>query len=212
MKKNDIYYLIACAILILASISIKGYSHEVRVPLPQAIDGIPGEFGEFIGINEHPSDRNYLDSSADQWILRIYNQRGSDKPIRVFVGYWESQNEQKRVTPPRYTAEGWEYYWIKTKPLSLGTDAIVSVKEFLNEKGQEKELVYYCYIVDGKIVLDEYQLRLLNVVNLLLYRKSNAALVRLSVSVTTDFPVENAEVLGEKFLKEFLPLLKKYLS
>lgn len=211
MKKSGSYYLIACVILIFASLSMKAYSHTVRVPLPEAFATFPKEFDEFIGKDDYPTDSNYHDPSADQWILRVYSEKGNDKPIQVFVGYWESQNERKRITPPRFTTKGWQYYWIETKLLEYGTNSVASVKEFLNEKGQEKELVYYCYIVNGKIISDEYQLRLLNVVNSLFFRKNNAALLRVSVPVTGEFPLENAEVYGENFMKDFLPLVRNYL-
>jgi EpsI family protein len=211
MKKTGIYYFIACLILILAIISVKAYRNTARVPLTLDPDTIPREFGEFTGKDGYPSDSNYHDPSADQWFLRIYSGNGNDKPIHVFFGYWENQNEQKRITPPRYTSQGWQYYWIKTKQLEYGKNIVASVKEFLSERGQEKELVYYCYIVNGKIISDEYRLRFLNTINALLYRKNNAALLRVSVPVTSGFPEESAEIYIEDFIKDFLPIVKEYL-
>ena len=211
MRKTGIYYFIACLILILASISVKAYRHTARVPLPLNPDTIPREFGEFTGKDDYRTDSNYHDPSADQWFLRIYSGNGNDKPIHVFFGYWENQNEQKRITPPRYTSQGWQYYWIKTKQLEYGKNIVASVKEFLSERGQEKELVYYCYIVNGKIISDEYRLRFLNTINALLYRKNNAALLRVSVPVTSGFPEESAEIYIEDFIKDFLPIVKEYL-
>jgi EpsI family protein len=211
MKKTGIYYFIACLILILASISVKAYRHTERVPLPLNPDTIPREFGEFIGKDGYPTDSNYHDPSADQWILRVYSGNGSDNPIHVFFGYWESQNEQKRITPPRYTSLGCKYFCKKTTRLGYGKNTVANVKEFLNEKGQEKELVQYCYIIDGIVFSNEYQLRFLNTVNALLHRKNNVALLRVSVPVTSEFPVESAEIYIEDFLKDFLPIVKGYL-
>jgi EpsI family protein len=211
MKKTGIFYFIACLILILASITVKAYSHTARVLLPLNLETIPKEFGEFIGKDDYPTDSNYHDPSADQRVLRVYSGKGNGQPIRVFFGYWEYQNEQKRITPPRYTTQGWQYYWIKTKGIEYGINTVASVKEFLSEKGQEKELVQYCYIIDGIVFSDEYRLRFLNTVNALLYRKNNAAVLRISVPVTSEFPVESAEIYVEDFMKGFLPIVKGYL-
>jgi EpsI family protein len=92
-----------------------------------------------------------------------------------------------------------------------GTNHRVEFKEYLNERGEEKELVYYCYIVDGKVIPDEYRFRFLKAVNSLLYRRNNAALLRVSVPITSDFPIEMAEPYIEDFLKDFLPIVKEYL-
>jgi EpsI family protein len=211
MKKTHIYYFIACLVLIFAIILTKTYHQTGRVPLTLDLETIPREFGEFTGGNTYAIGSNYRDLSADQKVFRIYSGKGNSQPIQVFFGYWESQNEQKRITPPRYTSQGWQYYWIKTKRLEYGKNSMATVKEFLNERGQEKELVHYCYIINGKAFSDEYRLRFLNALNALLHRENNAAVLRVSVPVTRNFPVESAEIYIEHFMKRFLPIVKGYL-
>ncbi len=210
MKKQIIYFIIACAILILSSLFIRGHSTEAKTLSSQPIVNFPLEIEEFHGKTVFPSDKNFHDPSADNWILRIYLKKGHNKPIRVFLGYWESQNEGKRVNSPRYTIGGWEYYWIKTKSVTLGSKT-VKLKEFLNEHGPEKELVYYCYIVDGKIISSEYRFRFFSMLSSLLTGRNNAALLRISMPVTDEWTVEKAEVYEEDFLRAILPLIQEYI-
>lgn len=210
MKKQNVYYIIACAILIIASLYIRAHSKEVRISSPQPIASFPLELRGFLGEKTFPSYKNFHDPSADEWILRIYTKKKEDMPIRVFIGYWENQDETKKINPPRYTSGGWEYYWIKTKSLSLGSRT-VNLKEFLNERGLEKELVYYCYIVNGKIISNEYYLRFLSMLNSLLYGRSNAALLRISSPVTDNWSIEKAESYEEDFIKGILPILLEYV-
>jgi EpsI family protein len=210
VKKQIIYFIIACAILILSSLFVRGHGTEVKTLSSQPIVNFPLEIEEFHGKTVFPSDKNFHDPSADNWILRIYSKKGHNKPIRVFLGYWESQNEGKRVNSPRYTIGGWEYYWIKAKSVTLGSK-IVKLKEFLNERGNEKELVYYCYIVNGKIISSEYRFRFFSMLSSLLTGRNNAALLRISMPVTDEWTVEKAEVYEEDFLRAILPLIQKYI-
>jgi EpsI family protein len=210
MKKQNRYYIIACVILLLASLYIKDYSKTIKIPPSRPITSFPSKLKEFVGKAAFPSYKNYYDSSADEWILRIYTKKGDNKPIRVFIGYWKVQNEKKKIKPPRYTSNRWGYYWIRTKSLSLGSNR-VTLRQFLSERGFEKELVYYCYIINGKIISNEYYLRFLTMWNSLLYGKSNAALLRVSMPVTDDWPMEKAEDYEENFLKQILPILLEYV-
>lgn len=212
MKKSNLCFLVACITLILAGMYTKTLGKEVCIPLPQPLQTFPTELGEYISTDMFRPTGNFHEPSADDWIIRGYMKKGKNRPIFVFVGYWESQNEIKKVGSPRYTRDGWGYYWIRTKTLTTGSNNRMQLKEFLNERGEQKELVYYCYIINGRVVPDEYLFRFLKTVNSLFYGKNNAALLRISVPVDMEFPVEAAELYIEDFIKTFLPFLKDYLS
>lgn len=209
IENKNTAYAIACVVLIIAIFYTKGYSREIKKPSLQPIRSLPLVFESYTGEDVHPSVNSFFDPSADEWILRVY-RKNDGKPIGLFAGYWENQNEEKRIRSPRYTSGDWKYYWIKTRPVVIGSAAI-RLKEFLNERGNEKELVYYGYIVNGKIIGSEYHLRFLNMVDMLLHAKSNAAVFRVSVPVTDVFTLERAEAYEDEFIKVVLPLLLKYI-
>jgi EpsI family protein len=212
MRKTFPFFILACAILILASVYTRWLIKEVRIPLMRPLAQMPSEVSGFIGENVSTSSQDSNYDSSDVKLLRIYRKYGDNILINVFVGYWESEDEIRRIRSPRYTTEGWGYYWTKTKSLSLGDNNKIQLKEFLNERGEEKELVYYCYIIDVKVIPDEYRFRFLKAVTALLYRKNNAALLRVSTPITSEFPVEMAEPYIEDFLKDFLPIVKEYVQ
>lgn len=211
MKKSNLYFIIACIALLVAGMYVRTLGKGVRVPLSHSLQKLPSEFGEYTSADILRPLGDFHNPTADDWILRAYIKKGENRPIAVFAGYWESQDERKGIRPPRYTTEGWGYYWIRTKTLTAGSDSRFQLREFLNERGEERELVYYCYIINGRVVPDEYRFRLLKTVNSLFYGKNNATLLRVSVPVEMEFPVEAAELYIEDFIKIFLPLLKNYL-
>src|SRR4030042_4489980 len=211
VKKSNLYYFIACITLILAVMYSKTLGKEIRVLLMQPLEKIPAVIGTYTGAYNFQPFGNFYNPTAANWILRKYVKKGENRPIFVFVGYWESQDENKGVRSPRYTTEGWGYYWIRTKTLNAGPDGDIKLKEFLNERGSEKELVYYCYIIDRKIIPDEYRFRFFKTLNSLRNKRNNAALLRVSTPVTVSFPVKEAEILLEDFIKDFLPIVREYL-
>jgi EpsI family protein len=181
------------------------------IDIPRELEQIPDEVGKYIQSDSIQPFGDIYNPTADNSILREYLKNGEYRPIYIYVGYWGSQDEQKKIRSPRYTTEKWGYYWIKTKTLMIGDNDKIQLIELLNERGNEKELVYYAYIIDGKVVPDEYRYRFLKAVNSLLYRKNNAALLRVSTPITSDFPVEVADSYIEDFLRDFLPIVKEYL-
>jgi EpsI family protein len=211
VKKKNLYFLIACMALSLASMFTKTLGNIAAVDLPQQLEQFPGTIGKYTQTDFNQMIGNFFDHLADDSLLRVYQRKGAQQPIYIYVGYWENQDEQKGIRSPRYTTEKWGYYWIKTKTLIISGNDEIQMKEFVNERGAEKELVYYSYIIDGKIVPDEYHFRLLKAVNSLLYRRNNAALLRVSTPITNDFTVEMAEPYIEGFLREFLPVVMEYL-
>jgi len=210
MKRQNIHYIVACVILFLANLYFRNYHQGIKVPPSRSITSIPLELRQFSGRDIVPTYNNFYDPSADEKILRIYIKRGDNTPIYVFIGYWEMQDEKKKIHPPRYTSNQWSYYKIETKFISLASKR-VKLRRFLMENGFKRKLVYYCYIVDNRIVSSEYYLRFLNMMNSLLYGRNNAALLRISIPITEDWPVEKAEIYGESFLKEILPLILEYV-
>ncbi len=210
MIKNNFHYIAACLILILSGLFVKDRVKETSILPSDSVMKFPLDFNEYYGENIKPLYGYYYDNpQADEKILRVYKNKKDNKEIYVFIGYWENQNETKRIVAPRYTADGWSYYWIKTIVLRTGSNTI-NLKEFLNEKGLRKELVYYCYIVNDKTVSSEYNLKIMSMVNLLLRGRNSAALLRVAMPVTDEWPLGKAEVYEEAFIREIATLLMEH--
>ena len=211
MRKNDRYFVLACLTLLIAIVYVNSLSRESRVRLAVPLEQLPQEFGEFKGQDVSPSKIAFDEPTADASIVRVYTGNREDQPIHVFVGYWENQNEAKRIKSPRYVEEGWGYHWMKAKQVRVGAKSEAKFNEFLNEKGDRQELVYYCFFINRKLVSGEYRLRMFTMINFLFHQKSNAAVVRVSVPVSHELPLQEAESRAEKFINDFLPLLEEHL-
>ena len=210
MRRNNLYYIFACILLILSIIftgTFENIQRKIALSLP--LSELPEKVDGFVGENVYPKDELAKLQSADSWIVREYQRQDKDNPILVYVGYWERQNERKVIFSPRYITGA--QYFFKQKTISNKQNNRFVFNSFVLDNNQKKELVYYCFLMDGKIIPDDYQFRFKRMVNSLLYRRNNAALLRVSAPITSNFPVEAAEAYIEDFLKDFLPIVKGYL-
>jgi len=210
MRRNNLYYILACILLVLSIVftgTFENIQRKIALSLP--LSELPEKVEGFIGENVYPKEELAKLNSADNWIVREYKRQDKDNSILVFVGYWEHQNEKKVIFSPRYITGA--QYFFRQKTINSKKDGTFIFNSFVLDNNQQKELVYYCFLMDGKVIPDDYKFRFLRMINSLLYRKNNAALLRVSVPVTSEFPVEAAESYIEDFLKDFLPIVKEYL-
>ncbi len=210
MKRDNLYFLAACSTLIAVMLffHVLGAS---GVPLIRPLEDLPNQFDIYSGRESLSPERTYDRGSADAWIFRTFTGGNMRNPIHVFVGYWGRQDDEKRIKSPRYVREGWGYYWTRTKKVAYAPGSDITLMEFLNEKGPQKELVYYCYFADGMIFHSEYELRLRNMLSALLKRRNDAAVMRVAVPLTYDQPLEQVERHAEQFIEKFVPLVKDHL-
>ncbi len=211
MKTIKLHYIAACFVLILAGLFVTYCVKDTKTPASASIMGLPLDLNEYYGKDIKPLYEYYYDNpQADEKILRVYKNKKNNREIYLFVGHWKNQSEEKRIVAPRYTTDGWSYYWIKTTVLKTGSTT-VDLKKFLNEKGARKELVYYCYIINDETVSSEYNLKFMSMLNLLLRGRNSASLLRVAMPVTDEWPLEKAEVYEEAFIREIAPLLMEKL-
>jgi EpsI family protein len=210
MRRKNLYYIFACILLVLTIIFTGTFENTQRkIALSRPLSELPEAVGGYSGENVYPNEKIAKLNSADNWILREYNRQDKDDSMLVFVGYWEHQNEKKVIFSPRYIT-GAQYAFKQKKISNKQNDRFV-FNSFVLDNNQQKELVYYCFLMDGKVIPDDYKLRFLRMVNSLFYRKNNAGLLRVSMPISSNFPVEAAEPYIEDFIKDFLPIVKEYL-
>jgi EpsI family protein len=210
MRRKNLYYIFACILLVLTIIFTGTFENTQRkISLSRPLSELPEAVGGYSGENVYPNEKIAKLNSADNWIVREYNRQDKDDSMLVFVGYWEHQNEKKVIFSPRYITGA--QYAFKQKTISNKQNDRFVFNSFVLDNNQQKELVYYCFLMDGKVIPDDYKLRFLRMVNSLFYRKNNAGLLRVSTPITSDFPVEAAEPYIEDFIKDFLPIVREYL-
>lgn len=180
-------FYIAIALLIATAIYVNFLQIVKSMPLLRPISEFPVQLGGFsqIGENQIFSDGVMANLGVDNYIMRKYRDKDG-YTLGLYIGYYESQTEGQIIHSPKHCMPGSGWSTIESKEISLTVADPSLAKFYINEmvlqKGLEKQLVFYWYHSRGRIVANEYVDRFYMIVDSLMKKRSDGALVRITGS------------------------------
>ena len=122
---------------------------------------------------------------ASDYLLRSYRREGGPR-ANLYVGYYETQRDGATYHSPLNCLPG--AGWIMDNP-SIVTIALPDGKTLVSNKyviknGDYRELMLYWYQGRGRTVASEYWGKIYTVVDSIRLRRSDAAMVRVTVPIT----------------------------
>ena len=192
------------------------YLGEARVERKQLKD-FPKQVGawEQLGGDEKFDQETLAVLRASDYLLRNYKD-SEGRVINFYVGYYESQREGATYHSPLNCLPG--SGWVMTEPGQLkvepeGRPAFVANK-YLIQNGDHKELLVYWYQGRGRAVASEYWGKVYTVIDSVRLRRSDGAMVRITMSIDDSDPAalpaalkQAAELAATSstILPEFIP-------
>ena len=162
---------------------------ELRMPLAAAIPTtIDGAWGADLAISEQEQKV----AGMTNYLMRAYFQHagapGAQNPLEftVYVGYYSRQEQGRSIHSPKNCLPGAGWEELRSSRVYLQTPAgRVPVNEYLLQNGPEQAVVIYWYQGRGRVQANEYAVKLDLVRDLALRHRSDEALVRVLVPVTS---------------------------
>jgi exosortase len=159
--------------LLLAISAVTLISYQMAKPKPaylaSSLQNLSFVIGDFRGRDGNVINQHIVPYSAPDEILRIYeNDQGVS--IRTYLGYFPLQTNEIKVTDYRRK-------WMHSR-----IDKVVDVNGFnvnkinLNSSINDN-FIYFFYIINNKIVLDYYEIKIESLKSLLFNQKNNAAII-----------------------------------
>jgi EpsI family protein len=182
----------------------------VAVPSIRPLADFPQQQADWRMSSEWTFSANVLNVlKAADYISRQYTDT-ADNRVTLYVGYHSGGEDSGGIHSPKHCLPGSGWYEVSSQrgTLELQGQRLKLVRS-IYQKGGDKELFLYWFQVKGKSLSDEYSLKLAEITNSLLYRRADSAFIRVSVPFETD--QEKAVALGERFVKDFYPLLQEFL-
>jgi EpsI family protein len=103
---------------------------------------------------------------------------------------------------------GWNYVWIEPARVVVREGNIpIKANWMLTQNGQHRVLVLYWFHVGNDSVSGEFERRWRQIRNVLIFRRSDGAVVRLATPVSNSDNVEEAKKRLAKFAAELYPSL-----
>jgi EpsI family protein len=173
-------------------------SHGDPVVPHQPLRDLPYIVGEWSG-QEHPlSERIVQAVSVSDYTNRLYSTPGV-APVQLYVGFYGSQRTGDTIHSPKncLPGSGWDPIHSGFATLSVAGGRQIVVNEYVIQRDEDKELVFYWYQGRGRIIASEYAAKFWMVADAISRNRTDGALVRVIT------PINNNEASARARLVDF---------
>jgi len=212
--KSSWRFGVLLVVLVVAGIVVNGwvYLGEAHVER-QELKNFPSQLGAW---KQEGGDQRFDAQTvsvlrASDYLLRGYRV-GNDKHASLYVGYYATQRDGASYHSPLNCLPG--SGWSMTKPalvtIGLPDGKTFVANKYVIENGNARELMIYWYQGRGRFIANEYWGKIYTVLDSVSLRRSDAAMVRVTVPITGSetAALESARefaAAASEVLPEFVP-------
>jgi exosortase D (VPLPA-CTERM-specific) len=207
--------LAATAVLVItAAVSPWLVQRPLAVPTRASLATFPAAIGPWVGRRSQlePGFQNVL--KLDDYLLADY--RAVDAPpVNLYVAWYDSQQAGRSAHSPRacLPGDGWRIEELRRVPLP-GIDVEghpLWANRAVIGRGPERQLVYYWFQQRGRVLTSEYLVKAYLFWDLLTRRRSDGALIRLTVPLRAGSDPADADREVVDFARQAMPLLESHV-
>ncbi len=209
MKKQ--YYL-SIVIILFGGILGNLLRYTGRSPDRMAeFSSIPNKINGYSGTELQLDAATYEVLKADVSSYRDYEADDHTRAA-LFVAYFKSQKYGSQIHSPKHCLPGggWRIESIKPYRLNLPDGSIKEINLLVIANEEYKSAMFYWYQTRSGSIRNEYGLKIDLVKNALLFRPTDAAIIRLTVTVPSG-DIREATERGVDFLQKCYPYIIKSL-
>ncbi len=218
---------VALAFVVLNFYIYQYLATEEVIPPRESFETFPLEIGDWRCPDQDEMDPKSLRIlGATDYLLCNYFEKGTGESIAVYVGYHESQvrrgggGGETVIHPPEHClpGAGWGFIDSSRRPISFDglpagrglRDEEHLAKRFVIAKGENRQLVYFWYQGQGRVVTANEDVILSRFWNRAVRGRTDGALVRFTTPIFHD-DVPGAEARFQRFASQLVPILPPYV-
>ena len=183
------------------------FRDEVVPPVPPLIT-FPEQLGPWRAVRDLPVEKEVQDVlRADDTLSRIYADTVRGESY-LWVAYFKTQRYGQSPHSPKncLPGSGWEPVPGASGYMTLhvpGWDAPITVNRYVVQHGDDRSVSLYWYQSHGRVIAAEFSAKFWLVADSIRFRRSDTALVRISVPVRNS--VQEAVNTGVNFAETVFP-------
>jgi EpsI family protein len=198
-------------LLAVGAVATVGVDQQRSMPLREPLDAsVPLEIDGFRGTDIEISDEEVRVAGMTSYVMRLYSETAPDNDdllaanFSVYVGYYDQQMQGRTIHSPKNCLPGSGWEALVSQPATILTPGgTVHVNRYLLQRDDQQALVLYWYQGRGRIESNEYAVKWDLLRDAALRRRSDEALVRVLVPVTST--EEAALELAESVARLIIP-------
>jgi EpsI family protein len=203
--------LLVGVMLLFSSWAVRAVGHGTPVELRQPFATFPDRLAKWQGEDQRFNPRIENKLGVTDYLSKLYAD-GSGEFVHLYVGYYSSQQHGEMIHSPKNCLPGNGWYIIKREAAVVDAPPHhpFEINSFVVANGIDRQLVLYWYQQSGgRLVTNEYLGRVHLVVDSLTRKRTDAALIRVSIPFEDDAMA--ARRIGLEFLELAYPVLMQFL-
>ncbi len=210
MTKNP-YVRVVAFILLLEALAFYAFASRAETTPPvEPLVLFPSVIGDWLIVRDFPLDPAVLELlKADDTLNRFYINQTTRQIAGLYIAYFRTQRYGQAPHSPKNCLPGAGWEPAKEDFVSLRVadwDAPITVNRYVVQHGDEKSVTLYWYQSHNRVIATEYAAKFWAVADSIRYRRSDTALVRITVPVGSA-GTDAAEQAGAAFVQAVFPAL-----
>ncbi|MGO9228504.1 MAG: exosortase C-terminal domain/associated protein EpsI [Bryobacteraceae bacterium] len=210
MTKNP-YVRVVAFILLLEALAFYAFASRAETTPPvEPLVLFPSVIGDWLIVRDFPLDPAVLELlKADDTLNRFYINQTTRQIAGLYIAYFRTQRYGQAPHSPKNCLPGAGWEPAKEDFVSLRVadwDAPITVNRYVVQHGDEQSVTLYWYQSHNRVIATEYAAKFWAVADSIRYRRSDTALVRITVPVGSA-GTDAAEQAGAAFVQAVFPAL-----
>lgn len=203
-------FTITAGLLIAAFILLHGVSHGETIVPHQPLSQLPYIIGPWSG-QEYPLSQEVLHAvSVSDYTNRLYSTTGI-APVQLYVGFYGSQKTGDTIHSPKncLPGSGWDPVRAGETTIAVPGGRKIVVNEYVIQRDQDKQLVFYWYQGRGRVIASEYAAKFWMVTDAISKNRTDGALVRVITPIANNEATAQARLVS--FTQSLFPQLDEII-
>jgi EpsI family protein len=180
-SQGSVRLWVTAGILLCAFVLLQTMSHGEALVARQPLHDLPYALGVWTGVEQPLAQQEVQAVGVSDYANRTYAHPGAP-PVQLYVGYYASQRTGDTIHSPKncLPGSGWDPIQSGYATISVpSTGRQIVVNEYVIQRDQNKQLVFYWYQGRGRVVASEYAGKFWMVADAISRNRTDGALVRV---------------------------------
>lgn len=198
---------VAMGLVVLAVALLPFWFTPVDVPLTARFDQFPKQVGKWTETwTDQTRSSGVLVEGADDELLRTF-RTDDGRRVQLYVAYFRQQKQSREIV-----GASTQSLVEAASPITiaLAPDTSVELNQAIRKAARSVNGAVFWFDINGRRVIDPYQAKFYSVVDAILHRRTNGAVVIVSWDSELDASTE-IDPERRSFVSAVIPLLQNYL-
>ena len=207
---KQLRFVITYMLLGLAALFI--HTHEnIEVPVNEPLTDISTDLAEWTMVGQYHFDAQVLEVlKPTDYLYRTYTDQAGNR-VTLYLGYHSGGPDSGPIHSPKQCLPGggWFKLFEEKRTIQVAGKELPFVQA-VYQNDDHKEMFFYFFQVKGRVLTNEYSLKLAEITNSVFHKRRDSAFIRVSIPFQGE--LSEATEVGDRFLASIYPQIASVLT